>query len=101
MGSWAVTATPNFAVSAGFIGLVMMSISNGLPIIMVAQLGHRVVKIMPDAMRCVCMCVCVCVGVRVRVHLRTIVGKDVECVHVSVHIVQIGGAHQPLPPPLR
>ena len=51
MGSWAVTATPNFAVSAGFIGLVMMSISNGLPIIMVAQLGHRVVKIMPDAMR--------------------------------------------------
>ena len=51
LGSSVVTAAPNFAVSAGLIGLVVMSISNGLPIIMVAQLGHRVVKIMPDAVR--------------------------------------------------
>ena len=54
VGSWVVTGPPSYSVWAGLLGLIMYAISAGIPIVIIAQLGHRITGNLPEALRCVC-----------------------------------------------
>jgi Na+/proline symporter len=49
MGAWAITSPANYAVNAGWVGMVAYSLSCGAPIIILSFLGDRVSRIWPDA----------------------------------------------------
>jgi predicted membrane metal-binding protein len=49
MGAWAITSPANYAVNAGWVGMVSYALSCGAPIVIVAFLGDRVQRIWPEA----------------------------------------------------